>query len=107
MPAEEATVMEPDSKWKLRPPPRGVPRESLALCGTVAAGGVCRLVVVTRQKVVWADAVSRLGANCVEAHSAAELEEWTARWQDRLGSEGPRSYSDLILDEVLKDSKER
>ena len=50
------------TKWKFRPPPRGVVRENLKLC-PVVGGGNCTL-----------------GELCDEAHSQEELVEWRERW---------------------------
>ena len=51
------------TKWKFRPPPRGVVRESFRLCSVTGGGERCEL-----------------GELCVEAHSQEELAEWEVRW---------------------------
>ena len=61
---ETSLVSAKDSKWKFRPPPRGVAKEALKLCQEVGEGstGVCEMQ-----------------ENCVQAHSLEELEEWSER----------------------------
>ena len=85
-----------DSKWKFRPPPRGVARDALKLCQE-AGSDRCRMQ-----------------ENCVEAHSLEELEEWVERWGEghttkvKAGeAEEEESYSDRILAEVLDAKGER
>ena len=84
-----------DSKWKFRPPPRGVARDALKLCQE--AGGER----------------SRMQENCVEAHSLEELEEWVERWGEghtskaKAGEAEQETYSDRILAEVLDAKGER
>ena len=53
------------SKWKFRPPPRGVERENLRRC-----------------KVDFTVECCQLGDLCDEAHSDLELEEWQLRWEE-------------------------
>ena len=54
------------ARWKYRPPPRGLARDSLQLCGPTRAGDTCHV-----------------GELCDEAHSQEELEEWRERWAER------------------------
>ena len=54
------------TKWKFRPPPRGVDRESLRLCPARAGG----------EGGDWC----QLAELCHEAHSRQELAEWLERW---------------------------
>ena len=91
---ETSLVSAKDSKWKFRPPPRGVAKEALKLCQEVGEGstGVCEMQ-----------------ENCVQAHSLEELEEWGERWGEghktnkkKEGEEGKETYSDKILAEVLQ-----
>ena len=42
MTEEEEAMTMMNSKWKFRPPPRGVARESLRLCEILQGGGICR-----------------------------------------------------------------
>ena len=53
------------SKWKFRPPPRGVAKENLRRC-----------------KVNVAEECCQLGDLCDEAHSDQELQEWQLRWEE-------------------------
>ena len=53
------------SKWKFRPPPRGVVKENLRMC-----------------KVSLAEECCQLGDLCDEAHSQQELQEWQRRWEE-------------------------
>ena len=90
---ETSLVNAKDSKWKFRPPPRGVAKEALKLCQEVGEGstGVCEMQ-----------------ENCVLAHSLEELEEWGERWGEghktkkKEGEEEEETYSDKILAEVLQ-----
>ena len=90
---ETSLVNAKDSKWKFRPPPRGVAKEALKLCQEVGEGstGVCEMQ-----------------ENCVQAHSLEELEEWGERWGEghktkaKEGEEEEETYSDKILAEVLQ-----
>ena len=84
-----------DSKWKFRPPPRGVARDALKLCQEATEGaGRCRMQ-----------------ENCVEAHTLEELEEWGERWGEghtaNVGEAEEETYSDRILAEVLDAKGER
>jgi len=73
------------SKWKFRPPPRGVSRDQLILCPVTGAGNTCSL-----------------GDHCDEAHSAEELQEWKFRWgETHRSSEKSLTYSETILNELL------
>ena len=81
-----------DSKWKFRPPPRGVARDALKMC---QEAGRCRMQ-----------------ENCVEAHTLEELEEWVERWgeghtSNKAGETEEETYSDRILAEVLDAKGER
>ena len=81
-----------DSKWKFRPPPRGVARDALKLC---QEAGRCRMQ-----------------ENCVEAHTSEELQEWVERWGEghttnKTGETEEETYSDRILAEVLDAKGER
>lgn len=52
--------------WKFRPPPAGLTATEFRQCRQHDRHGSCRL-----------------GAQCVEAHGWAELEEWKVRWNIR------------------------
>ena len=93
--ADETVTVTMDSKWKFRPPPRGVARDALKLCQE----GVNQC---------------KMQENCVEAHTLDELEEWVERWGEGHSStskegepEEEKSYSDRILAEVLDAKGER
>ena len=89
--ADETVTVTMDSKWKFRPPPRGVARDALKLCQE----GVNQC---------------KMQENCVEAHTLDELEEWVERWgEGHTGGEAEeeKSYSDRILAEVLDAKGER
>ena len=92
---DETTTVTMDSKWKFRPPPRGVARDALKLCQE-GASGQCKMQ-----------------ENCVEAHTLEELEEWGERWGEghttkaEGEAEKEKSYSDRILAEVLDAKGER
>ena len=72
------------ARWKYRPPPRGVTRDSLQLCSVTRAGDTCHV-----------------GELCDEAHSPEELEEWRERWAERhrsgwdMGDSGIRTNPDI------------
>ena len=53
------------TKWKFRPPPRGVAKENLRRCQVNQAEESCQL-----------------GDLCDEAHSELELQEWQIRWEE-------------------------
>ena len=53
------------SKWKFRPPPRGLVKENLRMCRLNEAEDCCQL-----------------GDLCDEAHSQQELQEWRTRWEE-------------------------
>ena len=55
--------MDASVRWKFRPPPRGLAREQLRLCGVAGGGDTCGL-----------------GEHCDEAHGEEELREWRTRW---------------------------
>lgn len=65
--SHQTVIMSDEGRdWKWRPPPRGYTAESYSLCESWADGGVCRY-----------------GAQCVEAHGHAELQEWRERFEYR------------------------
>ena len=93
------------TKWKFRPPPRGVAKENLRRCKVKAAEDCCQL-----------------GDLCDEAHSEQELEEWQVRWEEDhrytiplrpvlsarnvnilsyRDDQKKKTYSEKILDELL------
>lgn len=77
--------------WSHRPPPRGLGAEDYTLCPTYRAAHTCRM-----------------GDQCVEAHSEAELAEWQERFEYRaMKLERARekqlhgaSYADLLLERL-------
>lgn len=55
-----------DRCWKFRPPPRGFTSETYVICQNFHENGICNF-----------------GLNCVNAHSADELQEWKERFEFR------------------------
>ena len=79
------------TKWKFRPPPRGVAKENLRRCKVKVAEDCCQL-----------------GDLCDEAHSDQELQEWQVRWEeDHRDDEKKKTYSEKILDELLDNQCQR
>ena len=99
------------TKWKFRPPPRGVAKENLRRC-----------------KVKVAEELCQLGDLCDEAHSDQELQEWQVRWEEDhryialtlhckvlsarnvnilsyRDDQKKKTYSEKILDELLDNQR--
>ena len=88
----QTTIMSDEGRdWSHRPPPRGLGAEDYTLCPTYRAAYTCRM-----------------GDQCVEAHSEAELAEWQERFEYRaMKLERARekqlhgaSYADLLLERL-------
>ena len=72
------------ARWKYRPPPRGVTRDSLQLCSVTHAGDTCHV-----------------GELCDEAHCQEELEEWRERWAGRHRSGSVRHENKRVLTSLI------
>ncbi|XP_042232621.1 probable helicase with zinc finger domain isoform X2 [Homarus americanus] len=88
----QTTIMSDEGRdWTHRPPPRGLSADEYTLCATYKDTHTCRL-----------------GDQCVEAHSDAELVEWQERFEYRaMKLERARekqlhgaSYADLLLERL-------
>lgn len=88
----QMTIMSDEGRdWCHRPPPRGLGAEDYSLCQTYRAAQTCRM-----------------GDQCVEAHSEAELAEWQERFEYRaMKLERARekqlhgaSYADHLLERL-------
>lgn len=88
----QMTIMSDEGRdWSHRPPPRGLGAEDYSLCPMYRAAQTCRM-----------------GDQCVEAHSEAELAEWQERFEYRaMKLERARekqlhgaSYADHLLERL-------
>ncbi|XP_059471957.1 probable helicase with zinc finger domain isoform X2 [Neocloeon triangulifer] len=70
-----------ESKWRWRPPPRGVGADAYTLCDAWKNGGTCRY-----------------GVQCVEAHGQDELDEWRCRFEERKARLATSTYTEGLLE---------
>jgi hypothetical protein len=74
---------EGSTKWRWRPPPRGVGTDAYTICDAwVSSGGT----------------TCRYGVQCVEAHGQEELDEWRIRFEERKARLSTASYTETLLE---------
>lgn len=74
---------EGSTKWRWRPPPRGVGTDAYTICDAwVSSGGT----------------TCRYGVQCVEAHGQDELDEWRNRFEEKKARLSTASYTEGLLE---------